>query len=66
MKTPELIDRSLALASSETGEGLCAECGETVPGIDPQAVRAKCEQCGCSAVYGAKAFVLELIALHNH
>lgn len=34
-------------------EGFCLHCGETVPGVEPDARKDKCETCELSKVYGA-------------
>lgn len=34
--------------------GLCVECGAEAYGVEPDARRYECEQCGARAVFGAE------------
>lgn len=39
-------------------EGFCLNCGETVPGVEPDAHKDKCEICELHKVYGASELAL--------
>ena len=42
--------------------GFCAACGAEADGVEPDARRYECEECGKNAVYGAEEFLL-MVAL---
>jgi Zn finger protein HypA/HybF involved in hydrogenase expression len=42
----------------EEDQGFCLACGETQDGVEPDAVRYKCECCGEPRVYGAAELAL--------
>ena len=51
------------MAAIESGEscGFCALCGAEHWGIEPDARRYECEECGRKAVYGAEELLFRLV-----
>lgn len=50
------IELAMALASNQ--QGFCLACGTDVHGIEPDARRNTCPECGAHKVYGAEELVL--------
>ncbi len=48
----------LAMALAHQGQGFCLACGTDVDGIEPDARRDTCPECGAAKVYGAEELVL--------
>lgn len=46
------------MALSGANEGFCLACGETQPGVEPDARKYTCEACGAPKVYGAEDLVI--------
>lgn len=48
------------LTAVESGEyiGICTACGYEQEGVEPDARRYECENCGASKVYGAEELLL--------
>jgi len=44
----------------EDGMGVCAKCGYEQYGVEPDAEKYKCDDCGKRAVYGAEQIILLL------
>ena len=47
-----------AAISADDNTGFCLACGNEAPGIEPDARRATCEDCGAAKVYGAEQLLL--------
>lgn len=43
---------------SDDDQGFCLACGNTVDGVEPDARRDVCPDCGASKVYGAEELAL--------
>ena len=56
----ELLDRAMAAAESDECIGFCILCGEQVEGVEPDARKYECPECGRKAVFGAAEIILEL------
>jgi hypothetical protein len=41
--------------------GFCLACGAQAEGVEPDARREECEQCGACKVYGAQELLLMLV-----
>ena len=48
----------LVMALSHEGQGFCLACAAEVDGIEPDARRDTCPECGAAKVYGAEELVL--------
>jgi hypothetical protein len=44
--------------ADQNNQGFCLACGCTVDGVEPDARRYLCEECGEERVYGAAEFAL--------
>ena len=47
-------ERVIAACEADDGSGFCLACGADAYGVEPDARRYKCEECGKKAVYGAE------------
>ena len=47
-----------AKQSGENGEGFCLACGEVAYGVEPDARKYRCENCGAHKVYGGEELAL--------
>jgi Zn finger protein HypA/HybF involved in hydrogenase expression len=45
-------------AVMEDMEGFCIKCGHQQSGVEPDARKYKCEDCGEDAVYGAEELII--------
>jgi len=52
------IDEVLAAAESGENVGFCVKCGYMQDGVEPDARRYTCEDCGAKGVYGAEELIL--------
>ncbi len=54
------LDRAAVLAAAQAmdGTGFCVACGAEHDGIEPDACKYTCEQCGALAVYGAEEIIM--------
>jgi hypothetical protein len=50
------VRRRLGLASP----GFCLSCGVEVAGVQPEAVRLKCEACGSDTMFGCEGLLADL------
>lgn len=41
--------------------GFCTSCGADAEGVEPDAERVECEQCGNSTIHGAEELMLQLL-----
>lgn len=48
------------LESGEDTTGVCHNCGEIQDGVEPDAEKYECENCGVKAVYGAEQTLIML------
>lgn len=46
------------LASSDDHEGRCTKCGAEAYGVEPDARKYTCEECGEAAVYGLEELLM--------
>ena len=49
---------SLMEEDMDTIEGVCIECGIVHHGVEPDAMKYKCDNCETNTVYGAQQIVL--------
>lgn len=52
------IERILELVEDDSNTGVCLACGAEHDGIEPDARRYVCEECGARRVYGAEELLL--------
>lgn len=52
------VDDLLEAAQDDEYKGYCVACGAEHYGIEPDARRYKCEECGQHKVYGAEEMLL--------
>ena len=52
------IDRILEGAESGDDMGFCLACGAAKYGVEPDARKYECEECGAEKVYGAEELLL--------
>lgn len=50
--------RLLAALENDDNEGFCLACGADAYGVEPDARRYPCEECGQKAVYGAEEILM--------
>lgn len=48
------IETIIEAVQRDDGTGFCLECGHEHAGVEPDARRYQCEECGAAAVYGAE------------
>lgn len=48
----------LCMAMSHDMDGFCLACAAVVPGVEPDAGKDTCPECGAPKVYGAEQLVL--------
>jgi DNA-directed RNA polymerase subunit RPC12/RpoP len=53
-----LWDREFEKLAWESTEGFCVHCGAQASGVEPDARRYKCEDCGENRVYGLEELLL--------
>ena len=58
MTRRDFLNIAMELAENDNNEGLCAKCGETQDGVEPDARKYQCEACGAMEVYGAEEYIL--------
>lgn len=54
------IDEVMAAAESGEDMGFCLACGAEAYGVEPDARKYECEECGKEKVYGAEELLLML------
>ena len=54
-------DRLLKVIQSDEPIGFCIECGADNWGVEPDAREYECDECGCSAVFGAEEILFHFI-----
>lgn len=52
------IDRILEAAQYDENIGFCLKCGAEQEGVEPDARRYQCDECGALKVYGAEEILL--------
>jgi len=55
------IDAVIAAAEGDEYIGFCLACGAEIEGIEPDARKYDCEECGAPKVYGAQEILLMVI-----
>ena len=56
------IDLDRLIMLSEEHGGVCLACGEDAYGVEPDARRYTCEECGAAKVYGAEELMMMGVA----
>jgi hypothetical protein len=53
-------DIDVLIAAAESGEdmGFCVKCGAEAYGVEPDARKYECDECGAEAVYGVEELLL--------
>jgi predicted RNA-binding Zn-ribbon protein involved in translation (DUF1610 family) len=60
---PQLnIDAIMEAAESGEYIGFCTACGAEADGVEPDARKYECEECGANAVYGAEELLIMTVA----
>ena len=52
------LDRLMEAAQSDDYMGFCTACGSEAYGVEPDARRYTCDECGADAVYGAEELLI--------
>ena len=52
------MDRILEAVQGDEQVGFCVKCGAEKYGVEPDARKYKCEECGERAVYGAEELLM--------
>ena len=52
------LDEVLAAVEADDNRGFCLACGAEAFGVEPDARRYECENCGKSKVYGAEEVLI--------
>lgn len=60
MDSPLTRDQILEAVSRDDYTGLCTACGDESTGIEPDAQKCKCDNCGEYAVFGAEELVIRI------
>jgi hypothetical protein len=55
------LDEIMAACESGDNMGFCTACGAEAYGVEPDARRYECEECGARAVYGAEELLIGCI-----
>lgn len=58
MQLKPSIDWLQSVIDGDNNEGFCLSCGETTDGIEPDAGKCQCDNCGAHKVYGAEQLIL--------
>ncbi len=58
MKTKLTIDTVVQAIESGDSVGFCTACGAEAYGVEPDARKYKCENCGENKVYGAEELLM--------
>lgn len=56
------VDDVVAMVEADELGGFCTECGAETYGVEPDARRYPCDECGARAVYGAQELLIMLVA----
>jgi len=56
------LDQVIEAVESDENMGFCRECGAEHYGVEPDARKYECEECGAMAVYGAEEFLIMGVA----
>jgi len=56
------VDQIVAAVEADENIGFCLACGAEHMGIEPDARRYECEECGARKVYGAEELLLLTVA----
>lgn len=57
-KLESIIMEELETEGSDSGNGVCVECGFVQGGVEPDAESYECEECGKLAVFGMEQALL--------
>lgn len=55
------IDQIMEAVESDDSIGFCRSCGAEHYGIEPDARRYECEECGLTQVYGAEELLMMMM-----
>jgi len=58
MNIDELLDMAMEACEANDYIGYCIKCGAEHYGIEPDARKYKCEECGKNTVYGAQEIII--------
>jgi hypothetical protein len=62
MANPKItLDDIMDAVNRDDGTGFCLACRAEVQGVEPDARRDECDECGALKVYGAEAWLLRLV-----
>ena len=56
------LDQIMVAVQDDDGRGFCLACGAEAYGVEPDARRVECEECGKARVYGAEELLLMTVA----
>ena len=56
----EIRERATEMCEGERNMGICLACGADAWGVEPDARKYKCEECGELKVYGGEEIVMML------
>lgn len=57
-KYPLSIDRIMEAAENGEDMGFCLACGAENDGVEPDARKYECDECGAEKVYGAEELLM--------
>lgn len=52
------MEEVMAACQADEGQGWCIKCGSECFGLEPDARKCECEDCGAAAAYGAEELML--------
>jgi predicted RNA-binding Zn-ribbon protein involved in translation (DUF1610 family) len=52
------LDKIMEAVEADDCMGFCTACGAEVYGVEPDARKYECEECGAHAVYGAEELLI--------
>jgi hypothetical protein len=56
------IEQIMEAIESRDSVGFCLNCGAEACGVEPDARKYKCDECGANKVYGAEELLLMAVA----
>ena len=54
--------RIVGAIQADDSLGFCVACGAEAYGVEPDARKYECDECGARAVYGAEELLFEVVA----
>ena len=55
------LDQVMEAAQADDNLGFCMKCGAEAYGVEPDARKYECEECGARSVYGAEEVLLMVV-----